>query len=543
MQQYRNSETHYSMRSFRYLIQSTLSLALLFVLTALPLAPLFASEVPSGEEDFQFPSEDESVPEVAEEVATIDLVESAAEDTDVEVPTDAVVTDDLGTDTQNEDILETIPSTDDAGTSTSDSSSIPVDADSGTENDEADVVDVEDLPEDPVVEVSDASGESDEDDASLNASTTTESVEPDPDAVAVHTVTNDANRYSFSDNECVVVGDGSFYCAKSEPVSDVTQTDRIFAASDQSGDKEIFIEKDGTVIAFTDNAVDDDAPYYDETSDAIVWHRLIDGRYQIVSRVLDAAAEELLTQTSYNNMEPSRYGDAIVWQAWIQNGWEIMLYDDGTTVQITNNDIPDIAPDINAQYIVWQSQEDGVWNAKVYDRITGDIETIADTEGMGVENARFVLVYDTLYENGDIETRGYDPRTKQSVPLGARPAPMPTKLPEPEQTGEDRALVQSLIQIKPKVGEEEPLAPDEPPTDDTASSTDDSPADLVVEPVNDDVPLFTEGETESGNSQVPDLVIELQHSPDTLETSHIEDLVVTPFVAHTDSQEGIARDE
>lgn len=549
------------MRSFEYLIQSALSLTLLVVLLVLPLAPAFASEVavedvsntaeteeaispiPEDEADTDEDPDTEHIAETEEEATsayedapaallTEELADpdgEAAETGSVEAA-QAGESDDAptGTDDQSTE--------DDSDTSTSTEEILQGDADVEEALDEADIASDDTV--DDATEEEESEGVIEE-----------TPVPEEENIIAVNAVTNDENLYSFARDECTLVGDGSFYCAKTDDAVIAQNADRIFAATDAEGDKEIFIEHGGEITAFTQNSVDDDAPYYDESSDSIVWHRLIDGRYQILSHALEEESEVQLTQTSYNNMEPSRHGDATVWQSWVKNGWEIMLLDDEELIQLTENDVPDIAPSINKHYIVWQSQEGGAWSAKVYDRTTGDIETIEDAEGLSIENARFVLVYDTKHENGDIETRGYDPKTKRSVPLSATPASFPEELPEPDQTGEERALVQTVTQLKPKTGEEDPLPTGDPLDSDDladpATSTDPEIADIVL-PSTDEETVSLD-EIEDIATATPDLPPELVIDPlppAATPTDHISDVVIPPFTPEiSDPQEGIASDE
>ena len=153
--------------------------------------------------------------------------------------------------------------------------------------------------------------------------------------------------------------------------------------------------------------------------------------------------ESYITNTEYNNMEPMAYGDITLWQAWINNNWEIVLYDGSTTRQLTQNAEQDVSPHMRGGYIVWQTQFVDGWKVAVYDQKTRKTEYIASEGGLKVENPRFVLVYDSTDGNGDTQTVGYDLDTKSTFALGSLPAQLPEKLPDPDQTGETRALIQA----------------------------------------------------------------------------------------------------
>ena len=77
-----------------------------------------------------------------------------------------------------------------------------------------------------------------------------------------------------------------------------------------------------------------------------MWHSLLNDRYQIISYDLETEEEMQLTNTRYNNMEPTAYDDITVWQAWVGNNWEVMLYDGSSTTRLTNNDGHDISPHV-----------------------------------------------------------------------------------------------------------------------------------------------------------------------------------------------------
>jgi len=377
-------------------------------------------------------------------------------------------------------------------------------------------------------------------DGDTNVSIHIDDMGPNLNITEVHSVTNNENRYTFSKDACTFAGDGVFYCVESSGDVAPHNMDRVFSAPDSDGDKEIYVEKGGKIFAITSNTFDDDAPYYDEVSNTIVWHRLIDGRYQIISYDVNSKTETQITRERYNNMEPSRFGDVTVWQGWIGNNWEIFLLKDGVRTMITNNTTQDITPIINGTHVVWQSFEGGVWHMKVYDIYTGIIQTIEDSSGGSIENLRFVLVYDTKFETGDVETKGYDLHSGSVLTLGVQPTSVPDKLPDPEQTGEDRALVTSSNgQPKTKVVNEV--------DDDNDENTDDDikigETDLIVPSFIDsgeDSILRVDREDQLISSPVPDIVIPsiVDDTEDSVED--IPDLIIDSLIKstlpNTDSQ-------
>jgi len=266
--------------------------------------------------------------------------------------------------------------------------------------------------------------------------------------------THTSNAFNFDTKDCAVVGGGAYYCSSAKENTDVMK-DGVFAAPDIDGDLEIYVRLDGVQQAITSNTIDDSAPYYDALSERIVWHRMVNDRYQIVSYDTKTQKETLFTNTNYNNMEPVAYGTITLWQAWIDTNWEIMMFDGVITLQLTHNQMQDVSPHMRGGYIVWQSQFTLGWQVAVYNQKTNSIEYIPSEEGVKVENPRFVLVYDSTNKEGDIQTVGYDFDNKTTFNLGNIPAQLPDKLPNPDQTGETRALIQ--VKQTQKEGESEIL--------------------------------------------------------------------------------------
>jgi hypothetical protein len=255
------------------------------------------------------------------------------------------------------------------------------------------------------------------------------------------TFTNDDNRHQFAESECVDVGDGAFYCSKKTDTK-VEYQDGVYAEKDIDGDREIFLKENGNVVKITDNEFEDGAPSYDKQANQIVFHRLIEGRYQVMRFDIASGTEQQLTVSHENNMEPTQVDGVVVWQRWVVDNWEVALLKDGKIRIITDNSSHDVAPTIRDGYAMWHTTgAAGEKLLSVYD-IENDISsTIADPDGGHVENPRFVLVYDTKFENGDTITKEYDPKTGEIKPIGSTSAPTPREIPPPDATGEVRALV------------------------------------------------------------------------------------------------------
>jgi hypothetical protein len=544
-QRYTIMSAHKEMRGFEYLVYSALSLSLLIVLVLLPLAPVFADEISPENTDVGVntdavqeaqmsetldPAMSEGVPQdldpVLTEATADDILDAPiTEASTPEVIEGAVAHDGINvSEVTEESVVETESISEEELVSERESVRTEEASTSDEVSQTEEINDVEEVVVSEDIEESMPNA----DEVTIPSESVIEATTTTPETDVVYAVSNDENKFSFSKDECTLVGDGTFYCATATSSPEVLHTDRIFSAIDAEGDKEIYVEKGGELSAISDNSVDDDAPYFDEVSNTAVWHRLIDGRYQIVQFDFDSGEEELLTTDRYNNMQPNVFGDAVVWQGWVGNDWEIFLEMNGERTMLTDNTTHDIAPSANGSHIVWQSFEGSAWRMKVYDIRTGSIHTIEDAEGGSIENPRFVLVYDTKFESGDIETRGYDLKSGEVVHLASEPTSVPEEIPDPEQTGEERALVAPSTQPKQKTDSDE--------NDDvgttTLSGTDDG--DLVIPAL--DVPLdevVVDTTPQSSEAETTDVVIpSFETGTSTSETSHIEDVVVEPYVEY-----------
>lgn len=119
------------------------------------------------------------------------------------------------------------------------------------------------------------------------------------------------------------------------------------------------------------------------------------------------------------------------------------MYDGARMTEITTSPEHDIAPSVQLGYVTWSSIGTDGQFVRVYNLKTREQNTIADGEAARTENPRFVMVYDAMYENGDVITKGFNPETGELMLLAAQPAPEPIDIPPSDQTGETRAMLQN----------------------------------------------------------------------------------------------------
>lgn len=327
------------------------------------------------------------------------------------------------------------------------------------------------------------------------------------------------NYYQFSRQSCVAVGDGTYHCSvKKDIAADADSV--VFAEQDADGDLEIYMRTaKGEVKQLTDNQYDDSAPHLDLANMRVVWHRLVKDRYQIITYDLEEREETQLTFSKNNNMEPKAAKEGIVWQAWDGNDWEVMFFDGEFTEQITDNSVQDVTPVIEDGYVLWSVLGGEEAEARVYEIESGEVLTITGHEGGAITNPRFVLVYDTRFENGDVLTQRFDPTTGLSAPVASQPAPLPIDIPEPDPIGEIRALIQN----KSSHDESDVVTVPQNDTTDTdlnlASTTATSSDELVLNSVQFDDPIVA-------TTSEPVVEFELTEY----------DLVITPTATSSTSQ-------
>ena len=257
----------------------------------------------------------------------------------------------------------------------------------------------------------------------------------------------DTKIYSFSANECVAMGDNTYHCT-TQAKSDVNQLQVVYSAPDENGIHQIYVRTSNGLLQVTDSDHDDRAPYLDQISNSVVWHRQIDGRYQIMSYDLRTGSKEQLTILPTNHMEPARSGDITVWQVWKGGSWQIQKLRNNSISTLTDTAVHEISPRVHGGYIIWISTgREGGRVLKVFDSELGITKTVPDP-GIGrVSNPRSVLVFDSQLENGDIIVHGYDPVTGEVLQLSATPSSKPVNIPkrDPAETG---IVTQSKAQPK-----------------------------------------------------------------------------------------------
>lgn len=439
----------------------------------------------------------------------------ASDTTETDGATDATTVDDTSADTLADSLVTPDTPADDVTSASSTESEVVVnDIDSAVDSADVSTTSPATLENDQ-----DMSGSPTTSDITSDAEVDSAAPTTSAETIFVSNVQTD-NQFSFNKNECTEVEDGSFYCQKIS--YDTLQENDLFAAPDATGDLEIFVIQDGVEMKITDNTVDDASPYYDSGSNTLVWHRLINDRYQIISYDIASGKEQQITDTSVNNMEPTRNGQYTVWQRWVQNNWEIILDDGSGEEQLTSSIEHDIAPHIRGDLIIWNVRaSDGSQSLMTYDISSKIFNEIKDADGVSVANPRMLVMYEAQYQNGDTIMKGFDLLTGEIIPIDSIPRELPADIPNPETTGEVRALPTNPHSEEELVSDTD-LDTDEPDNGEplyeqgdlvlTATSTATSTAqpavaefDLDLRPIDDSA--TTTADAIVDQAAIPDIVI------------------------------------
>ena len=410
-----------------------------------------------------------SVVEEAVETNTANEEPVSPEDTDLEeTPSDVVEGD--GTDGE---AIDTLPEDASEG-GVEEEDTTPTDTDTSTESDtetDGDASDSEDATgaggdagtSDDTTEATDTENNSGQETASTTATSTDETasssdeVLPDEGAEGVTGIPqNPENAFIFSDGDCTLVAEGEFYCVRTDTPRIASGDPRVYAEKDREGDREIYYFDGVEVHRITNNSYDDFAPVFDEETLRIVWQAMLNDRLQVMLHEIPTNTTRQITSSRQNSSNPDIEGDVVVWQEWVGTNWEIMMTDVDTSggefeiEQLTDNGVHDMFPQAYEDLITWQSERGTSWEVIVYDMRTEKTTALEKNEGTKYENPRFVLLFDSKHENGDIETIGYDLNTGEMMELGTRANPQPPTPASPKDEAPDALPREATTTLKVK---------------------------------------------------------------------------------------------
>jgi hypothetical protein len=124
-----------------------------------------------------------------------------------------------------------------------------------------------------------------------------------------------------------------------------------------------------------------------------------------------------------------------------------------------------------------------------------------------------LVMYEAQYQNGDSVMKGFDLVTGEIVPLEHLPRELPSDLPQPDATGENRALPstssdeEELEQQEPEPDSDQPPVPNSPTVSTTtvSSTTIEVSPDLDLRPIKK--PVATTTDLVVQQAAIPDVII------------------------------------
>jgi beta propeller repeat protein len=354
---------------------------------------------------------------------------------------------------------------------------VPADTGGGSENSTPEEIEEsEEVERDPTVSDADVStseesteNEGGERDAENIASSTLEIASSTEEKGYVEEVTiakNADNKYIFSEGDCTLVSEGEFYCVAEGPETQVSADPRVYAEKDREGDREIYYFDGIEVHRITNNSYDDFAPVFDDETLRIVWQAMVQDRLQVMIHEVTQNTTRQITSSRQNSSNPSIVGDTVVWQEWVDTNWEIMMTKVSGTGQafeierLTDNAVHDMFPVVYDDLITWQSERGSSWEVVVYDMRTEKRHTLEKNEDTKYENPRFVLLFDSKHDNGDVETIGYNLETGEMMELGTKSKPQPVVPVSPKEETPDALPRESASSTQIKVSGRDDDVPD-----------------------------------------------------------------------------------
>ncbi|MBI5153144.1 MAG: hypothetical protein HZA36_01660 [Parcubacteria group bacterium] len=267
---------------------------------------------------------------------------------------------------------------------------------------------------------------------------------------------------------CLEFEDGSYYCIKNNIQALPTSTESLVEAptvflgkSENGGNRGVFLKENGSVRQISQGVEDALFPALDLYGNSIIWQALLNNTWQIMVYDRTTASTTALTYANFNNMNPQIQKDVIVWQGWVDNNWEIFMAQREKEVssstpqtwwikKLTENSWHDMFPRISGDRITWQAYKNGVWQVFMYDTETGIVSQLSAGNEKS-ENPRFVVMWEKRDASGGMQTYGYDMTSGESLLIGRHEDKMPFSKDIPQAPlQENKAVVSTSSTISVK---------------------------------------------------------------------------------------------
>lgn len=136
----------------------------------------------------------------------------------------------------------------------------------------------------------------------------------------------------------------------------------------------------------TDNKGNADAGFLSMSDKMAVWQQYnsVTNRNDILVLQKDSLTEgPIVISTHGNAYQPKLQESVVVWQEWLDDNWEIMLYRwGGSTQRLTYNNTPDISPTMVGRAVIWEGVDPVTNNRQIFKRSLDQNATEQITSGV-----------------------------------------------------------------------------------------------------------------------------------------------------------------
>lgn len=144
----------------------------------------------------------------------------------------------------------------------------------------------------------------------------------------------------------------------------VTAEQVEFGSEPVAGYQQIFFKRNGAKTFITRDRFNHTSPV--GRGEYVIWIKTVNGAGQIELYHLPTGAKLAITSLSTNQNPRVDEQGRVVWERWVEDRWQIFLFDGYEYNQVTTGDVA-VRPDISADQIIYATQsKSGYWQSKKY---------------------------------------------------------------------------------------------------------------------------------------------------------------------------------
>lgn len=169
--------------------------------------------------------------------------------------------------------------------------------------------------------------------------------------------------------------------------------------------RQVYYVVDGKKIFITEGNLNSRQP--DADGEYVTFVTDVNGAGQVFLHHIPSGADVQLTNSSTNLQPEVSSSGMVVWERWIDEGWQIFLFDGKSIKQLTSGDVS-VNADIEGDRVVYARQGgDGEWRAVMYTISSGESQEIArgvEAKRPRFENGRVVFGFEKAKKTEDVAT-------------------------------------------------------------------------------------------------------------------------------------------